>query len=49
MKRRDFSLATLSTAAAVGGLAWNAPAFAQGPAKFVAGKDYLKLDRVVPT
>ena len=49
MKRRDFSLATLSTAAAVGGLAWSAPAFAQGPAKFVAGKDYLKLDRVVPT
>ena len=49
MKRRDFSLATLSTAAAVGGLTWNAPAFAQGPAKFVAGKDYLKLDRVVAT
>lgn len=49
MKRRDFSLATLSTAAAVGGLTWNAPAFAQGPAKLVAGKDYLKLDRPVAT
>lgn len=49
MKRRDFSLATLGTAAAVGSLGFNAAALAQGPAKFVAGKDYLKLDRVVPT
>lgn len=48
MKRRDFSLATLSTAV-VGGLGLNTPALAQGPAKFVAGKDYLKLDRAVPT
>jgi thiol:disulfide interchange protein DsbA len=49
MKRRDFSLATLGTAATLGSLGWNAPALAQGPAKFVAGKDYLKLDRPVPT
>ena len=43
MKRRDFSLATLGTAAAVGSLGLNTAALAQGPAKFVAGKDYLKL------
>ena len=49
MKRRDFSLATLGTAAAVGSLGLNTAALAQGPAKFVAGKDYLKLDRVVST
>jgi thiol:disulfide interchange protein DsbA len=49
MKRRDFSLATLGTAATLGSLGWNAPVLAQGPAKFVAGKDYLKLDRPVPT
>jgi thiol:disulfide interchange protein DsbA len=49
MKRRDFSLATLGTAATLGSLGLNAPALAQGPAKFVAGKDYLKLDRPVPT
>ncbi len=49
MKRREFSLASLSTAAALGGLSLNNTAFAQGPAKFVAGKDYTKLDRAVPT
>ena len=44
MKRREFSLASLSTAASLGGLSLNNTAFAQGPAKFVAGKDYTKLD-----
>jgi thiol:disulfide interchange protein DsbA len=43
MKRRDFSLATL------GALGLSTPAFAQGPAKFVAGKDFIKLDRVLPS
>jgi thiol:disulfide interchange protein DsbA len=49
MKRREFSLATLGTAAAVGALGLSAPSLAQGPAKFVAGKDYIKLGRAVPT
>ncbi len=49
MKRRDFSLATLGTAAAVGALGFSGPSLAQGPAKFVAGKDYIKLGRAVPT
>lgn len=49
MKRRDFSLASLGAAASIGGLSLSSPAFAQGPAKFVAGKDYMKLDRAVPT
>ena len=49
MKRRDFSLATLGTVAAVGNLGLNTPALAQGPTKFVAGKDYFKLDRPIPT
>ncbi len=49
MKRRDFSIATLGTVAAAGQLGWSASAMAQGPAKFVAGKDYLKLDRTVPS
>jgi thiol:disulfide interchange protein DsbA len=49
MKRREFSLATLGTAAAVGTLGLQGPALAQGPAKFVAGKDYIKLDRAIPT
>ena len=49
MKRREFSLASLGTAASLGGLSLNNTAFAQGPAKFVAGKDYTKLDRAVPT
>ena len=49
MKRREFSLATLGTAAAVGALGFSAPSLAQGPAKFVAGKDYIKLGRAVPT
>jgi protein dithiol oxidoreductase (disulfide-forming) len=48
MKRREFSLATLGTAA-VGVLGVSGTALAQGPAKFVAGKDYLKLDRAVAT
>lgn len=43
MKRREFSLATL------GALGLSTPVFAQGPAKFVAGKDFIKLDRVLPT
>ena len=43
MKRREFSLATL------GALGLSMPAFAQGPAKFVAGKDFIKLDRVLPS
>jgi thiol:disulfide interchange protein DsbA len=43
MKRREFSIATLSS------LGLSTPLFAQGPAKFVPGKDYMKLDRVVPT
>ena len=55
MKRREFSLATLGTAAAVGvvgtlgTVGLMGPALAQGPAKFVAGKDYIKLDRAIPT
>lgn len=43
MKRRDFSLATL------GALSLSTPVLAQGPAKFVAGKDFIKLDRVLPS
>ena len=49
MKRRDFSLAAIS-AASVGGLPLVAQA--QGPAaaaKPVEGKDYLSLDKRVPT
>ena len=49
MKRREFSLASLSTAATISGLGFSNLAFSQGPAKFVAGKDYMKLDRAVPT
>ena len=55
MKRREFSLATLGSAAAVGALGavgtlgLQSHALAQGPAKFVAGKDYIKLDRAIPT
>ena len=49
MKRREFSLATLGTAAAFGALGFSGPSLAQGPAKFVAGKDYIKLGRAVPT
>jgi thiol:disulfide interchange protein DsbA len=46
MKRRDFSLAAIS---AVAGLPWAAQA--QGPAalKPMEGKDYLSLDKRVPT
>jgi thiol:disulfide interchange protein DsbA len=47
MKRREFSIATLGVAA--GSLGLNPGASAQGPARFVAGKDYIKLDRTVPT
>ncbi len=46
MKRREFSLATLGTAAALGNMA--VPAWAQGPAKFIPGKDFIKLDRILP-
>ena len=49
MKRREFSLASLGTAATISGLSLSQTAFAQGPARFVAGKDYIKLDRGVPT
>ena len=52
MKRREFSLATLGSAAALGALSTlglQGHALAQGPAKFVAGKDYIKLDRAIPT
>ena len=49
MKRREFSLASLGTAATISGLSLSQTAFAQGPARFVAGKDYIKLDRAVPT
>ena len=47
MKRRDFSLATLGTAVTVGGLGLQTAAWAQGPSKFAAGKDYFKLNRAV--
>lgn len=47
MKRREFSIATLGAAA--GSLGWSSAALAQGPARFVAGKDYIKLDRTVST
>jgi thiol:disulfide interchange protein DsbA len=49
MKRRDFSLATLGTAATLSGLGLQASAWAQGPFRYVEGKDYLKLNRAVPT
>ncbi len=49
MKRREFSLASLGTAASISSFGLSNNAFAQGPAKFVLGKDYLKLDRPVPT
>jgi thiol:disulfide interchange protein DsbA len=47
MKRREFSIATLGAAA--GSLGLSVPVLAQGPARFVAGKEYFKLDRPVPT
>jgi len=47
MKRREFSIATLGAAA--GSLVLSESALAQGPARFAAGKDFLKLDRPVPT
>lgn len=47
MKRREFSIATLGVAA--GSLGLSESALAQGPARFAAGKDFLKLDRPVPT
>lgn len=47
MKRREFSIATLGAAAGL--LGWSSAALAQGPARFVAGKDYIKLDRTVST
>ena len=49
MKRREFSLASMSAAASISGLVLSTPTLAQGPAKFVAGKDFTKLDRAVPT
>ena len=47
MKRREFSIATLGVAA--GSLGLSESVLAQGPARFAAGKDFLKLDRPVPT
>jgi len=47
MKRREFSIATLGAAA--GSLGLSESVLAQGPARFAAGKDFLKLDRPVPT
>ena len=47
MKRREFSIATLG--AASGALGVSTPVWAQGPARFVPGKDFIKLDRPVPT
>ena len=48
MKRRDFSLAAIS-AAAVAGLPLVAQAQGPAAAKPVEGKDYLSLDKRVPT
>ena len=52
MKRRDFSLATLGTLGTLGTAATfsslSVPALAQGPSKFVPGKDFIKLDRTLP-
>ena len=47
MKRREFSWATMGVAASAIGL--NSAAWAQGPAKFLPGKDYIKLDRTIAT
>jgi thiol:disulfide interchange protein DsbA len=47
MKRREFSWATLGAAASA--IGFNNAAWAQGPAKFLPGKDYIKLDRTIPT
>ena len=48
MKRRDFSLAAIS-AATVAGLPLVAQAQGPAAAKPVEGKDYLSLDKRVPT
>jgi thiol:disulfide interchange protein DsbA len=48
MKRRDFSLAAIS-AATVAGLPWAAQAQGPAAAKPIEGKDYLSLDKRVPT
>jgi len=47
MQRRQFTLASLAATASTVGL--HNLAQAQGPSKFLAGKDYLKLDRPVAT
>ncbi len=47
MKRREFNVATLG--ACVSALSVSPSVLAQGPSKFVPGKDYIKLDRAVPT
>jgi len=47
MQRRQFNLASLAATTSTLGLF--SPAQAQGPAKFLAGKDFLKLDRPVAT
>jgi thiol:disulfide interchange protein DsbA len=49
MKRRDFSLATLGSLGTSATLSsFTMPALAQGPSKFVPGKDFIKLDRPLP-
>lgn len=48
MKRRDFSLAAMG-AVSVAGLPWMAQAQGPSAAKPVEGKDYLSLDKRVPT
>ena len=47
MQRRQFTLASLAATAST--LCMQSPAQAQGPSKFLAGKDFLKLDRPVAT
>ena len=47
MKRREFSWATMGVVASAIGL--KSAAWAQGPAKFLPGKDYIKLDRTIAT
>lgn len=47
MKRREFSWATLGAAASA--IGFNNATWAQGPAKFLPGKDYIKLDRTIAT
>ena len=45
MQRRDFSLSLAASGLALG----LTPALAQGPVSFKSGKDYMTLDRPIPT